>query len=252
MKQKIIISSIVGVLIIVSLGTWFIKNNSTMSVVPEENQNMQAVSTDDPIDIVLDFYADWLDAVESTSTDPFQSGLTNESLLSQALRDKLNNPPADIQKDPVLCQDPLPTKIRSKRLVEQADEMQFVIFSKENPLAGQAIATTRKQGEGWYLDDIYCSREFDEPREFTFEYEGNLLKSVPPPYDPEQWHLVYAQDGTFGYVVPLSFVADSACIDQTGTEAVCDPSQFTETKKVMLQGNMTELGVDVKKLRFLE
>ena len=213
---------------------------------------MQAVSTDDPIDVVLDFYGDWLDAVRSTSTDPYQAGLTNEPLLSPTLQNKLDNPPAEQLKDPVLCQDPIPTKIRSKRLYEKPDEVQFVVFSKEQPLAGQAIILARRLNDGWYIEDIECSREFDEPREFTFEYEGNLLKSVPPPYDPNYWHLVYSQDSVPGYAVPLFFSAESMCTDSNGTESICDENQFTETQKVMLHGNMTELGVDVMKLEFVE
>jgi len=83
-------------------------------------------------------------------------------------------------------------------------------------------------------------------------YEGNLLKSVPPPYDPNYWHLVYAQNGTLGYVVPLFFSAMSMCTDIRGNESVCDPSQFIEVQKVMLRGDMTELGVEVKQLEFIQ
>ena len=251
MKQKIIIISVVAAVVLAVVFGLSFTNKKSVSI-PSEILVTQITSTDDPIDVVLDFYGDWLDAVQSTSTDPYQEGLPNEPLLSPALRDKLNNPPSDQLKDPVLCQDPLPTKIRSKRLLEKPDEMQFVIFSKEQPLAGQAIATTRKLNDGWYIDDIYCAREFDEPREFTFEYEGNLLKSVPPPYDPQNWHLVYAREGVNGDAVPLFFSAESMCTDQGGIEAVCNEAELTETQKVMLRGNMTDLGVEVKKLQFLE
>lgn len=252
MTPKKIILVVIAIILIAVVIIWFNIKNTRTQPKTEKATDVQAVSTYDPIDVVLDFYSDWLDAVQSTSTDPYQAGLTNEPLLSPALRDKLNNPPSEQLRDPVLCQDPLPTKIRSKRLYEKPDEIQFVVFSKEQPLAGQAIILARKLNNGWYIEDIKCSREFDEPREFTFEYEGNLLKSVPPPYDPNYWHLVYSQDGTPGYAAQLFFGAESICINPNSTKTVCDEKQFTETQKVMLHGNMTESGVDVMKLEFIE
>ena len=251
-NKKIIVGVAVLVFLTVVISLSLKEFKTDTEIKPIEATEIQQVSTDDPIDIVLDFYGDWLDAVQSTSTDPYQLGLVDEPLLSPELRSKLSNPFEDQLKDPVVCQDPIPEKIRSKRLYELPDEVQIVVFSKEQPLAGQAIATIRRLNDGWYIEDIECSREFDEPREFTFEYEGNLLKSVPPPYDPNYWHLVYSQDGTPGYAVPLFFSTDSQCTDVNRVAAMCDPNQFTETQKVMLRGNMTELGVEVKQLEYIE
>lgn len=250
-KKHILIFLLIALVLVIVAGIYPMKEKTG----PEssENESTQVVSTYEPLDIVLDFYGDWLEALRSTSTDPYVAGLANEPLLSSALREKLNSTSSEQVKDLVLCQDPLPEKIRSKVLYENPDEVQMVVFSKEQSLAGQSVATVRKLNEGWYIYDISCSKEFDEPGEFSFEQEGNLLKqSMPAPYNPEEWHLIFEQNGTGGYVAQLLFDGETMCTDLSGTESVCDTNQFTETQKVMVRGNMTESGVDVVRVESIE
>lgn len=256
-NKKIIIGAVLAVILIaIVIGLSLNGSNPSTQLKPgvesEESVATQEVSTDDPIDVVLDFYGEWLDALQSTTTDPYQLGIVNEPLLGQDLRAKLAEPLEAGVKDPVLCQDSVPTKLNSKQLYETPEEVQISVFSREQPMAGQAIVTVASLNEGWYIKDISCSREFDEPREFTFETEGNLLKSVPPPYDSNFWHIVYAQNGTQGYAAPLFFSEESVCTDSNGTESVCDTSKFTEAEKVMVQGNMSESGVDVVQLNVVQ
>jgi hypothetical protein len=101
---------------------------------------------------------------------------------------------------------------------------------------------------GWYIDNIQCSfGEFAEEKEFSFEKEGFLLKnSVPSPYNSKNWHLVFAENGQDGHVVPLFFDSESQCTDLDGNKSVCKPDQFTETTGVFIRGQMTERGVSVK------
>lgn len=255
MKNKqIIVGGIAVLLVLLFLMAIFIGGKGSGTHTPTEvTTDTQVVSDSDPIDIVLDFYGPWLDAAQSTSTDFQQLGLADNPLLSEELRTKLTEASVIDELDPVICQDPLPEKIQSKKIYDEGDKSQILVFSKEQNRAGQAVVTLLRQNDGWYIDDIVCSRgEFDVPREFTFMYEGNLLKSVPPPYDPEFWHLVYAQNGTFGYVVPLYFSDASICTDMSGAESVCAPDKFMETRKVMVRGEMTESGVEVKQLDFIE
>tara|TARA_B100000745_G_scaffold45899_1_gene27629 strand:- start:1515 stop:2294 length:780 start_codon:yes stop_codon:yes gene_type:complete len=247
-QKKIIIIGAVAVLILIALGLKFLGGGSVMTEDPLKNQ---VVSTDDPVDIALDFYDAWQKAVEADGTDPFAAGLADEPLLSQVMRDKLSNLPERKKSDPVLCLDVIPEKITSKQLYMRDDETQILIFSKEYPMAGQSIITMGGANGGWYIKDISCSEEFDGPKEFSFENEGNLLKTVPEPYDSRYWHLVYARDGVFGYLVPMFFNESSICVSIDGGESQCDENNLPETKPVMLRGNMTEAGVEVKRLEFL-
>jgi hypothetical protein len=248
MKKQILIGSVV-LAILITVGLLFTNKNSYM---PQDPATVtQVVSQDEPVDIVLDFYSKWLAALQSSSTDPYQSDIVHEPLLSQALREKLQRSSmAAGGKDAVICQNPIPEKVQAKILYERPGDVQIIVFSKEQRLAGQAVVTTRRLGEGWYIDSLECSKEFDEPGEFSFEHEGNLLKAVPPPYDSNVWHFVYAQNGVNGYVVPLFFGNESLCIDLAGNEATCDENNFTNADKVTIRGDMTEAGLTVKRVEY--
>ncbi len=244
---------IVGVAVVI-VGIAFVLFNSNKAVQTNTtlDTSNQVVSQYDHVDVVLDFYQPWMRAIQSTSTDPYTDGLAAAPILSPALRDRLSSTSED-ENDPVICQNPIPTTINTRTLYEQPEKSQVLVYSKEQELAGQAIVTLLRANDGWYIDDILCSRgEFDIEREFTFVYDGNLLKSVPPPYNPDYWHLVYTQDGTPGYAAQLFFDQDSICIDQNNNESVCDTTKFVDAAKVNLAGNMTETGVEVKKVTFTE
>jgi hypothetical protein len=241
--KKIIVGSIIGVTIIalVAVALFFVNKTETK----------QAVSSDDPTDIVLDFYGEWSDAAQSTSTNPYQEGLAKTPILSKTLRDRLASTPENPEVDPVLCQNIPPTKISSRTIIEETDTTQILVMSKEPIQAGQAVFMLSRLDEGWYIDNIICAQgESGTLGEFSFAHEGGLFKGVTDQSLPDQeyWSILYIQDAKM-YTARLLFTADSMCTDVAGTEAVCNPDQFTETK-VKIEGEMSENGVTVKHLTF--
>lgn len=240
--KKIIVGGIIGLVVIVLFITLFSKDTITI-------RQQQTVSSDDPIDIALDFYGEWLDAVESTSTTPYQKGLAEAPILSKALRDRLIATSEEVQEiDPALCQITPPTKVSSRTIFKEADKTQILVLSKEPKQAGQAVFALSRLEEGWYIEDILCSLgESDTPREFSFEREGGFFKLDDPLDDQNPWNLLYTQDG-YIYTAQLFFNADSVCTDLEGNESTCEPEQLFGTK-VHVQGEMSESGVTVKKLK---
>ncbi len=255
MQKKIIIIG-TAVIALISIGVWYLTHDKT-STTTIELTDTQTISNEDPIDIVFDFYGQWIAETIATTTDPFLSGLSQDPLLSATLRKRLEDPNNRTGLEPnmvdaVLCQNKVPDAVSAKVLYETAEETRILVLAKDREAAGEAIVTLRAQGGGWYIDDILCSRgEFDAPREFSFDTEGNLLKQVPAPYNPENWHVVFTQNGTPGHAAPLFFSATSTCTWLDGTEAICQPDTFTEAAKVRVQGSMTESGVEVAKMQFL-
>ena len=248
MKNKnLILIGIVLIIVIVGAVSFF-KGPSITNLA-----KTQAVSEEEPMDIVLDFYDPWLEAARSTETNPYEAGLVDNPILSKELRETLVAAEGGEGKDPVVCQDPVPEKIVSKSIFVSKEEIRILVFSREQKLAGQAIVTLRSLNDGWYISDILCSRgEFGEEREFTFEYKGHLLKNIPTAQDFDAWHLVYTQDGVPGYAAQLFFDAESVCVDLEGSESVCDPMQLSQGAKAKLQGNMSEQGVTVKRIILLD
>lgn len=250
-NKKVVISiavavAVIGLLMIVFKGG----DVPSVGLTPVSEQ---VVSTDDVIDIVSDFYSPWLQAVQSTTTDPYTEGLDKEPLLSPALRTSLEAARDNEGTDPVICQNPIPKKVVTKSLYESSEKAQVLVFSRDQDMAGQAIVTLLRANDGWYMDSILCSRgEFGEEREFTFEFEGHLLTGVPAPQDPEAWYLVYTQDDVPGYAAKLFFDAESMCVAEDDSQSVCNPDQFTQAKKVKLQGNMSEYGVAVRRITSME
>ena len=247
-NRTFIIAGVVALIVIVAV-LFFSKGDS------EQEVSEQMVSTSDPMNTVLDFYDPWLSAVKASDTDPYQRGLNEEPLLSPELRTKL----ADMkdreigEPDPVLCQTEAPTGISARRIYQNADEAQVLVMSTEPGQTAQAVVTLPRLNDGWYIKDITCSLgEFAPDREFTFEREGFLLKSVEPPLDPQYWHLVFEEDGRMGHTAPLFFGAESTCMALDGSQSTCDPNSFTEPSKAFVQGEMTEAGVEVKRVELRE
>jgi hypothetical protein len=250
--RNLIVVGVLALIVIVVFGSSIFKDEG-VNFDQEINLSNQEVSNEDPFDIVLDFYESWLSARKSTSTDPYQLELPKNPLLSAELSAKLVDTQSDdtLEIDPVLCLATLPEKIKVKSVFELEDQVQFVVSAaRDKTLTGQSVVTLNRINEGWYIDEISCSNGESAPvREFTFENEGFLLKSVLPPLDPQYWHLVYAKDGLNGYAAPLFFDAESVCIDADGNESVCDVNQFTEASGAYVQGEMTEAGMNVRRLQ---
>lgn len=248
-KQKVLIASVVGVLLVIALGTWAFLNWD--SLWPSE----QVVSTSDPIDVTLDFYNPWLTAWQATTTNPYKEGLHKDPILSKELRKRLQKEGPDMKEgvDLVMCQPVPPPNISARVISESEMETQVLILSTQKEFTGQAIVSLLAKNEGWYINTITCALgEFAPEREFSFDREGYLLKSVPPPYNPAYWHLVFEENGQKGHAAPLFFNAESSCTALDGKVAVCNPDQFRETTKVSIKGSMTELGVEVKKLELVK
>lgn len=246
MKKKIIIW--VAVIAVLALGAYFGRNLI----------GGQKVLMQDPADIVSDFYTQWLKAAQEPATaNPNRSTLAKSPILSKALRTKIENAQKDLNAtttDPVLCQNTTPQNITIRDVYKNAQEAQLLVTSKDKRVTNEALVILKSLKGGWYIDDIQCSAgEVAPQKEFSFDNQGFLIKSsVPKPFDPKNWHLVFTENGEAGHVVPLFFSSSSQCTAQDGTQSVCNPSQFSETEKVSVQGQMTERGVDVVKLEVVK
>jgi len=217
----------------------------------------QEVSQNDPTDVVMDFYIPWLEAKQSETTDPYIAGLLDEPFLGKELRSKLKKAQKDIENpiDSVLCQERSDIKLSTRRVSVQEESVQILVTARgDKSLTGQALVTLNRLNDGWYIYDITCSLgEFGIDREFSFEQVGFLLKqSIPKPYNPENWHLVFKQDEQDGHVVPLFFAEDTMCTDLKGKESVCNTESIGEASKVSIKAQMTEVGAQVKKLEFVK
>jgi hypothetical protein len=245
--KKIIIFVVIVVLVAIAGLTWSFTKGSAR----------QQVSRLDAIDTVGDFYDKWLKAVQQpTTADPDQAALAKSPILSKVLRTRLvsaqKNPTTT--PDPVLCQTVIPENIATRVVYELEDKAQVLVTSRDKSATEQATVTLIKHNDGWYVDDIECSPgEFAPEREFSFERGGNLLKgSIPPPYNPKNWHLIFEENGELGHVVPLFFDSESQCTSLSGSKSVCKPDQLVETTKVFIRGQMTERGASVKQLEFVK
>ena len=256
MKKTNIIWLVVVLVVIVALA-WFFTKGSGQQLVQQLNPQ-QTVSTSLPTDIVAGFYDQWLTAAQQPTTTPSLATLAQSPILSPSLRTNI----ANVQKtatsttiDPVLCQAIVPAAISTRTVVMATDTAQILVTSRDTKVTNQALVLLNKLNGGWYINDIQCSLgEFAPVREYSFEQEGYLLHgSIPKPYDPKNWYLVFVdQNGLAGNVVPLFFDAKTQCTALDGTVSVCNPNQFTEATKVSVHAQMTETGADVVKMEFVK
>jgi len=248
LKKPLVILITVALLILIIGLVLF--NNKKDSSTPEEVRGVAG----DPTDVTMDFLGDWLEARKSSTTDPYTENLANSMILSIEMVKKLSAAEADFREngnDPVLCQSTIPGKLRSKSVFETIDKAQIMILPKDNQTTIIPVVTLTGHDGLWEIIDITCSNGEEAPDqgEFSFNKEGQLLKaSLKPPLDNQYWHLVFEQDGTFGYTAPLFLSETSVCKLSDGDEETCRDNMFSETQKVFVQGNMTEAGVDVKRI----
>lgn len=213
------------------------------------------VSKGDPVDITMDFYNAWLPLAKTGTTKPYDAGMTTRPVLSAALKAKLDaaKTHAATDPDPVLCQVKVPDQISSRTIYQQKDSAQVLITSKDKTQTGQAVVTLKAKDGGWYMDDIMCSAGEGGPTdEFSFNHEGYLLKSVPPPLNKKYWYVIYEDNGVKGQYAPLFLSKTSACQSVEGAKSVCDMATFADAKKVHVYGQMTETGVDVTRIEFIK
>jgi hypothetical protein len=206
--------------------------------------------TADPIDVVLDWYNDWLRAEQTTTTNPYDAGLAAVAPLSSGLQQYLNSS-REAERSVVHCQNEPPPRVGGKLLFATDEAAEVQVLSRGLPEKSPHFAVVRLAAvDGlWEIAEISCASGESAPeREFSFEQSGQLLKSVPPPLDPNQWHLVVQVPGQSPSVVPLFFDAASVCTDGDGVEVVCDPDSLREASRATVQGDMTEAGATVRRL----
>jgi hypothetical protein len=242
--QKLILG--IGAVLIIALGVWWFSSNENGNAGPGDG--VSAVPTTDPLDVVLAFYGPWLEAVQSTTTDPYQANLNTDAVLSTAVQLYLAESLGG-EQDPVLCQSTVPEEVRGRELFRTDSEAEVQILSRGLPERSPTFALVRLSvvDGAWQISEITCrSGESGPEREFSFEREGHLLKSVPPPLNPEYWHLVYTENNIPGQTVPLFFNETSQCQVDGGELFTCDPSQLQEADYATVRGEMTESGVEVR------
>lgn len=251
MRNKIIAIAGLALLLIVFLGFNLFKADPEATTDP-----VSAIPTEDPLDVTIDFYNEWLSASQSTTTNPKDAGLRDLAVLSTEVRKYLadaETTPLKNGLEPVLCQPTVPARIGAKEIYKQDLSAQIQVLARggETKSPYQALVDLKAVEGKWQISQISCTQGETAPeREFSFEKEGYLLKSVQPPLDPQYWHLVFEENGTMGHTVPLFFDQTTVCIATNKTESICDPSTFTEPALVLVQAEMLESGAVVKKLHF--
>jgi deoxyribodipyrimidine photo-lyase len=256
-KTKILTIVAVAVAIIALLAVLFVlvpklkdAKDGGVAVKAEETKGVLG----EPLDVTLDFYEKWHLAKVSTTTDPYTEGLAKETVLSMALSKKITDNESayrNEQKDIIICDASVLGDVKAKEIYSNESKAQILIFPKDKDTRGiQVTATLVGEGGYWKITDIACGAGEQNPNvgEFSFDYEGFLLKqSVPAPLNPQFWHLVFSQEDVPGYTSPLILSAESICILEDKTEKVCSDDLLFETKKVRAKGDMTEAGLEVKR-----
>lgn len=212
------------------------------------------IPQEDVLDVTMQFFDQWLADTQSTTTDPFQSGLINSTRISDEVRTMIQEKHAskvEGDMDAVLCQTSIPERLGGKEIFKSDTGAQIMVLARgfETKSPYQTIATLSAVDGQWQITKIECLQgEVPPEREYDFERTGYLLKSVPAPFTTGNWHLVYEENGTPGHVLPLFFDAESICVATDGTEAVCDSNTFVEPTKVLLQADMLDTGADVRRV----
>ncbi len=252
MKKIVILLSlalILGALI------FFIVSNRTSTVTEE----VLVYTPGDPLDITLDMANAWRDNVAASSETAISlESFLDTDLFTRAVAADLVARSQDMTREPMidvlLCQAVIPPRVVGRLIVETPTEAQIMIMARgsEERSPNQTVVTLTGNGEGaWIITGVECTQgEVAPDVEFPFDNEGYLLKSVPPPYQAGDWHVVFEQNGQMGYVAPLTFTSESICISTNGEESVCDPSALTEPLPALVQGDMTEVGVTVRRITF--
>lgn len=256
MRKNLIIVGAVGLLVIALLLLGLFKDSS--SDISGVDSNISRGVTGEPLDITLDFYDAWLEARRSTTTNPYEQNLVNLPALSIAASEKLAQAKSNFTEngfDPVLCQVNIPEKLRTKTVFENENDAQILLLPKDNEVSVQSVVSLKAEAGMWTISDIACSSGEQAPElgEFTFENEGFLLKqSVTPPLDSKYWHLVFAQDNVMGHTAPLLLNENSMCLTTNSSEEVCSDALLMEAMNVSVKGNLTEAGVDVKRIELVK
>ncbi len=244
MKRKQLIIGAVAIIILIVL--FFVMKGFSSSFGPQE------VSMSEPTDVVTDFYRPWLDALNSTTTNPFKEDLVSYPYLSPELRTQIKKAPrGEGEVDPVMCQLVTPPDFSTRTVSATEEQVEILVMSRPSGPPEQAVVTVLAKDGGWYIDSIRCTGgEVPPEREFSFDNEGFLMKDVPAPLNSAYWHLIFTENGEMGHYAPLIFTAESICIARDKSQTACDTSTFTALSEAHVQGQMTETGVNVTRVTF--
>lgn len=247
-KIKVILAVVVVAIIAV---VFFIARDTSN----DNDSDQSGVPQEEAIDVVLGFYDNWLELQADTSMSPFDSEFFASSILSNDARTKIIEARSESAEfDPITCQTGVvPERVRARVFPASETEAKILIESRvgEDTLPLMSFVTLTAVNGTWQIADIDCTAGDIAPDvEFNYDREGLLLKSVPPPFEAGQWHLVFEQDGQMGHVTPLFFSATTTCVSLDGVESICNPDTFTETARVVVKGGMTEVGAEVQRVEF--
>ena len=107
----------------------------------------------------------------------------------------------------------VPNKIDGEDIFSSDDKAIVVIkpIDRDIKTEHQAVVSLTLVGDQWLITKLDCMvGEMMTEKKFDFEKTGQLLKeSIEPPYNKGQWHLVHEQETVPGFVVPLTFNAES-------------------------------------------
>lgn len=241
---------VAGVLLIIGLIVWV--TSGGRGLLPTQWKGVAG----DPINVTLGFYEAWLQARTVGPNEPFAQGLLDYDQVSPELRDKLKAQEGqlnDESNDPVLCQIGVPEGLRTIPVYQQEEAAQILVMSTTDGQTGQAIVHMAAKDGLWQISDITCGNAESGPQgEFSFDKSGFLLKQVPAPLDSNYWHLVYEEAGVLGHAVPLFLGAESECITEDGSTVACDDNFLKETMPAHVQGQMSETGLEVKRITVVE
>lgn len=211
--------------------------------------------TGDAIDTTQDFYENWLTAAKNQTLETYALTLATDSRIGDDVRTYITSAMENTERtlDPVLCQAVIPERFGVKPSYEVEGKAELLVFARglDERSTNLSVVSLEIVNNQWQITNITCSTGESAPdREFSFEREGFLLKSVPAPLNADYWHLVYEENGQMGYTIPLFLDVASTCISSDGVVAVCNEAQFVEASSVVVQGEMTESGVQVKRITF--
>lgn len=245
------IALVIGVVVVIGLIIWQVMGGKGLFADPWKG--MEGTS----VEVALNFYESWLSARSTEGADPFANGLLDYPQVSQNLRDHLSTFEGKLgeegMEDPVLCQTVIPGGLRTVPVYQQEESAQLIIRSSSKEQVGQALVTMAAKNGLWQITEISCGNAETGPQgEFSFDKAGFLLKQVPAPLDSNYWHLVFQEAGVLGHAVPLYIEETTVCAQKDGNEVACNDDFLKETIPARVKGELTETGVQVKRIELVD
>ncbi len=246
MKKKIIY---IAVALILFVGAFLIANRTHHDATVEQKVTI------DSIEVASQFFNAWLEARQSTSTNPFDQNVAASEHITDDVRNYINGArDTYTEKDPVLCLTQVPPRIGVRPVYEATTTAEVMVVPRklETPVPQSAIVKLELIDKNWKIVNITCSNGEEAPvSEFSFERAGFATKTLPAPYASDTWHIVFTQDdGRIG-ATPLLFDGESLCAAADGTESYCTSDKLVEGGRIYIKSNLTETGALIKHLKIV-